>query len=220
MRRLAAPLAVVVSYLIGSIPVSGLVARAVRGVDLRQVGTGTVSGTGLYRVAGIGPLLVGGILDLAKGSVGVLVAGSDRKSLRIATGSATVAGHNWSVYLGGAGGRGLSPAMGVLLVEAPEGFLVLLTGLAVGKGVDATSLGALAADVALFPVLARTRGRRGVVMAAALVLPMLLKRILGNHPPASGDRLGVYLNRFLFDQDSSRWPRVIRRATGEERLRA
>lgn len=208
-RRLAAPVAVAVSYLVGSIPVSGLVARVVRGVDLRQVGTGTVSGTGLYRVAGLGPLLVGGILDLLKGSIGVSIGGSDRKCLRIFTGSAAVVGHNWSIYLRGAGGRGLSPAMGALLVEAPEGFLVLLSGMAVGKSLDATSLGAFAADLALFPVLTRTRGRRGVMIAAALVTPMLLKRILGNRPPVEKDRWGVYLNRLLFDQDTPHWPHPI-----------
>ncbi|MGA7271454.1 MAG: glycerol-3-phosphate acyltransferase, partial [Acidimicrobiia bacterium] len=69
-RRLSAVVVMALSYLVGSIPFSGLVARLLRGVDLRDYGTGTVSGTGLYRVAGFGPLVVGGVLDVAKGSVG------------------------------------------------------------------------------------------------------------------------------------------------------
>ena len=46
----------VFAYLLGAIPFSNLFARRLRGIDLRDEGTGTVSGTGLYRVAGFGPL--------------------------------------------------------------------------------------------------------------------------------------------------------------------
>lgn len=42
----------VVAFAAGSIPFSNLAARRARGVDLRRVGTGTVSGSALYRVAG------------------------------------------------------------------------------------------------------------------------------------------------------------------------
>ncbi|MFQ5523563.1 MAG: glycerol-3-phosphate acyltransferase [Acidimicrobiia bacterium] len=197
------------SYLLGSVPFSGLIARRLKGVDLRQVGTGTVSGTGLYRVAGLGPLIVGGILDLAKGSVGPLLAGESRPGLAIAAGAAAVVGHNWSLFLRGAGGRGISPAMGAMLPLAPEGSLLLLVALAVGKAADATSLGAFAGFVGLFPLLSRTRSL-GTLLAAALVAPMLVKRVLGNQPPSGPDKLRVYLVRLFFDQDTPRWPRWFR----------
>jgi glycerol-3-phosphate acyltransferase PlsY len=48
------------AYLAGSVPFSGLAARLVAGVDLRDHGTGTVSGTGLYEVAGFVPLALAG----------------------------------------------------------------------------------------------------------------------------------------------------------------
>lgn len=209
MRRLSSlpgPLVLAVSYLVGSIPFSGWLARRLTGVDLRQVGTGTVSGTGLFRVAGLGPLLVGGVLDLVKGTVGPLLAGARRPRLRAAAGAATVVGHNWSLYLDGAGGRGISPAMGSMLVGAPEGSALMLAGLAAGKASRATSLGAFVAYAALIPFLGRRRGRAGAVTAVALVVPMLVKRVLGNRPPAGSDRGRVYLCRLVFDQDTAEWP--------------
>src|SRR5436190_14384415 len=92
----------VFAYLLGAVPFSYLFARRLRGVDLRHTGTGTVSGTGLYRVAGFGPLAVAGVLDVAKGAFAVLIAGPGRPGLAAAAGGAAVIGHNWSVFLRGA----------------------------------------------------------------------------------------------------------------------
>jgi glycerol-3-phosphate acyltransferase PlsY len=200
------------SWLAGSIPFSQLFARALRGVDLRTVESGTVSGTGLYRVAGFGPLAVAGVLDIAKGAVGPALAGRDRPGLQAAAGAAAVAGHNWSPWLGGAGGRGISPAIGALLATEWPGAAVLLGGLAVGRLARQTGLGALAADLALFPVLAARRGRRGLALAGALVAPMLAKRLAGNQPPPSTGRARVLASRLLFDNDTGLAPR--RRGAG------
>src|SRR5437763_12803090 len=109
------------SYLVGAIPFSNLMARRRRGVDLRTIGSGTVSGTSLYNVAGFGALALAGVCDVAKGSVGPLLAGRDRPGLQAAACGAAVAGHNWSPFLGGAGGRGISPAIGALRATAPAG---------------------------------------------------------------------------------------------------
>lgn len=212
MRR--APVVLAVSYLIGSIPFSGMLARWLKGVDLRNVGTGTVSGTGLYRVAGAGPLIIGGLLDVAKGGAGPLMAGSHRPGLRAMTAACVVVGHNWSVFLRGSGGRGISPALGAMAVTAPEGTLVILGGLAAGRASRATSLGALASYLALIPVLPRTRGGWGAATAAAVVAPMLLKRVMGNQPVQGSDRARTYVNRLLFDQDTPQWPRWLSTAEG------
>lgn len=205
-RRLSGPAVLAVAYLAGAVPFSQIVARKTRGVDLRTVGAGTVSGTGLYRVAGLGPLLVGGILDLLKGAVGPVLAGRDRPRLAALAGGAAVVGHDWSVFLGGAGGRGISAAMGSFLVNGWEGSVVLLVGVALGRPLRATSLGAFAAYLALFPVLSRRRGAAGRAAAAAVVVPMLVKRVVGNRPPAAGSGRRVRLNRLLFDQDTPAWP--------------
>jgi acyl phosphate:glycerol-3-phosphate acyltransferase len=59
--------AVIGAYLLGAVPFSQIVSMRVAGTDLRAVGTGTVSGTGLYRIAGLWPLILGGGLDVVKG---------------------------------------------------------------------------------------------------------------------------------------------------------
>lgn len=194
------------AYLVGSIPFSGLLARILRGVDLRVYGTGTVSGTGLYRVAGLGPLLAGGILDVAKGAVGPALAGPSRPVLAAVAGGAAVAGHNWSAYMGGAGGRGISPALGSMLITGWHGAIHLLGALVVGKALRATSLGAFLGYLTLPAVMARHRGRHGLLAGLLLMIPILVKRVAGNRPLPDEDTSRVALNRLLFDQDSPHWP--------------
>jgi glycerol-3-phosphate acyltransferase PlsY len=198
----APPTVVVASgYLAGAVPFSNLVARRTRGVDLRDVGTGTVSGTALYRVAGFAPLACGGVLDVAKGAVGPLLAGRDRPVLAAVAAGAAVAGHNWSVFLDGAGGRGISPAMGGLLATAWPGTVVLAAGLAGGRLARHTALGSLVAYVVLVPVLARCRGATGVAAGAAVVVPLLVKRVTGNGPPPVPRRPRWWWSRLLYDRD-------------------
>jgi len=191
------------SYLAGSVPFSNLVAHQRASVDLRDVGTGTVSGSGLLEVAGFGPLAVAGLAEVAKGAVGPLLAGRDRPALAALASAAAVCGHNWSIWLGGAGGRGISPAIGALLVCHRPGAVTLLAGLSF-RAVRATGLGGFLADVAVVPVLARTGGRPGAIIGAAVVIPMLTKRLLGNRPPTTRD-LATYGARLVFDRDE--WTR-------------
>jgi glycerol-3-phosphate acyltransferase PlsY len=191
----------VAAYLAGSIPFSNVVSRRLRGVDLREVGSGTVSGSALYRVAGFVPLAVAGALDVGKGAVGPLLAGSSRPVLAALAGGAAVAGHNWSPFLRGAGGRGISPAMGALLVNGWPGVVVLGAGLAGGRLAHRTSLGCFVSYLALVPALAATRGRSAALAGGAVLLPMLVKRVVGNHPPTGDARVRIYLRRLVHDQD-------------------
>jgi glycerol-3-phosphate acyltransferase PlsY len=200
-RALRPWLGVGVAFLIGSIPFSNIAARLTRGVDLRKVANGTVSGTSLYRVAGFGPLAAAGVLEVGKGAVGPLLAGRDHPAAAALAAGACVAGHNWSPFLRGAGGRGLSPAIGALGVAAWPGSLVLLAGMAGGKIVGQAAPGSLLAQAALIPVLARVRGRYGALAGAAVLAPMLAKRLLGNAPVVGGGAGRVYLTRLLLDRD-------------------
>ena len=187
----------------GAVPFSGMAARLVAGVDLRRRGTGTVSGTGLYEVAGFGPLALAGSLDVAKGALGPLLAGPRRRPVLAAlSAGAAVAGHNWSPLLGGAGGRGLSPALGATLACAPEATAVLGAAMGVGRLLRQTALVSLLGIGALFPVLWRRRGGPGLVLAASLAVPMVGKRLAGNSPlPTGAGRARVVRTRLLFDRD-------------------
>ena len=209
-------LAVPAAYLVGAIPFSNIAARRLGGVDLRRVGTGTVSGTGLFAVAGLGPLMLAGILDVAKGAVGPLLAGGDDPVRRALAAAAGVSGHNWSPWLSGAGGRGISPAIGALLPAAPAGAATLLAGLAGGRAAGETAVGCLVADAAVVPVSARAHGRDGALCAAGVLVPILAKRLAGNAPPARR-RPTTYVWRLVFDRDvrekgAARSHLVLRRA--------
>jgi glycerol-3-phosphate acyltransferase PlsY len=189
------------AWLAGSVPFSQIAAKVTTDTDLRTVGSGTVSGTALHQVAGFGPLAVAGVCELATGALGPAVAGRDRPLVAAVAAGAAVAGHNWSPFLRGAGGRGISPAAGALLVVAPAGTAVLLGGMAVGRLLGETALGSLAADIALVPVVARVHGRDAAWAAAAVLVPMVVKRVAGNRRPNGPDRWRTVVNRLLYDRD-------------------
>lgn len=187
------------AFLAGSIPFSNIAAKLVRGVDLRTVGTGTVSGTALFRVAGFPALAVAGIFDVAKGALGPALAG-DRVGLAAVAGGLAVAGHNWSPFLRGSGGRGVAPALGALLVQAWPGAIFLLGGLIVGKAFRNTGLGGFIAEVVLTPFLAVLEGAAGGLVGVMIALPMLGKRLVGNGRPARDDAR-AYVVRLLYDRE-------------------
>lgn len=113
---------VLLAYLVGSIPTSYMAGR-LRGVDLREHGSGNLGATNTYRVLGAAVALPVLLLDIAKGFVpaalfptwdGVAVEG-----LAIAYGVAAILGHVWPVFLGFRGGKGVATGAGVLFALAP-----------------------------------------------------------------------------------------------------
>ena len=110
-----------ISYVVGSIPWGFLITLAVKGVDIRQYGSGKTGTSNVLRSAG-GPFAVLAlILDLSKGLLAVFLARSvsDSATVEVAAGLIALAGHNWSVFLGFKGGRGIATGLGGLLVMAP-----------------------------------------------------------------------------------------------------
>lgn len=190
------------SYLVGSLPLTNFASRRLSGVDLRDVGTGTVSGTGLYSVTGFAPLALVGCLELAKGATGPLLAGKDRPLLAAAAGGCAVAGHDWSPFLRFSGGRGIAPALGASMIVAPEGTALLGAGLGFGRLAGETALGCFLSIVSMPFLLAHRRGLVGAAAGLFLALPMLAKRILGNGPVAASPPWLVYVYRLLLDRDS------------------
>ena len=118
-------------YLLGSLPFALWITRLVKGVDVRDAGSGHVTTTNTIRQAGwlAGALVL--VLDIGKG---VLVvwrarhAGLSGWSLAL-TGSLAVAGHCWPVFAQFRGGMGLATMGGGLLAISPLGFLLALATL-------------------------------------------------------------------------------------------
>lgn len=114
------PLMLLGAYVLGSIPFAQVLAR-VRGLDLREVGSGNVGAGNLTRTIGLGWGVVAAALDGLKGLIPVWLSlhsglGPGAAGL---VGVAAVVGHNWSIFMGGRSGRGLAPAAGLVLALNP-----------------------------------------------------------------------------------------------------
>lgn len=194
-------LTLVVAFTFGAMPFSYLVAQAVAKTDLRTVGGGTVSGTSLYQVAGFFPLAVGGVLDVVKALPALLLAGGAPLLSAFAIGF-TVAGHNWSPFIGGHGGRGISPALGGFLIIAWPGTVLILSGLAVGRLLRHTGLVTFVTLLFLPWLLLSTHGSYAFLAGWMVLIPALLKRVMGNAPPPPEQkRSRVLAHRLVFDND-------------------
>jgi glycerol-3-phosphate acyltransferase PlsY len=170
--------ALVAAYLAGGIPVSYLVARKAYQVDLREFGSGQVSPSNLYRLAGLRPAVAAGLFEVAKGAVGPALAFGQPLWAVALAGFLAVAGHNWSPFLKGAGGRGLSTATGAMAVLAWPGALVLCAGLIGGAVARHVYIGMSVALAALVPVL-YVIGKSGYAIAGGVVLlPIAAKTVV------------------------------------------
>lgn len=121
--------AVVLAYLLGSIPTSYLVVRAVKGIDLRQTGSGNLGATNLFRTLGWAWAVPVTLFDMAKGAIPVLLLGPWAGlgyGGRILIGLVAVAGHIFSVFMRFQGGKGVATGGGVVLGLAPGAFAVAL----------------------------------------------------------------------------------------------
>lgn len=163
------------SYLLGAVPFSYLVART-RGVDLRTVGSGNLGSGNVWRACGFKPFLVTIVLDVLKGATVPLIA---RHRLRlpplsvVLTGISAMLGHTFPVYMRFKGGKAAATGAGVLLAIFPVGMVLSLVAWFGAVFVTRiTSVGTLLASaVALVSALiAAVQGRLERVYAFFIVL--------------------------------------------------
>lgn len=119
MNLLFLAISTVGAYLIGSIPVAYMFGRMLKGLDIREHGSGNMGATNAFRVLGRGPGTIVLILDIIKGIIPVTLlanAFSQGNALSLVIISiAAVAGHNWTIFLGFKGGKGMATSLGVLI---------------------------------------------------------------------------------------------------------
>lgn len=127
----AVALAVALGYLLGAVPFGLLVARAMRGIDLREYGSHRTGATNALRTIGARGAALVFLLDVGKGIAAVLVARLlvDDADLRewaaAAAGFAAIVGHNWSIFIRFTGGRGVATSTGALGALVPLALLIL-----------------------------------------------------------------------------------------------
>ena len=211
------------AYLVGSTPTAYLVARWVKGVDIRRYGSGNIGGSNVTRNVGKGyGVLVGAFDVLVKGTVTVALARALGLDLEYQAVAALVAaaGHNWSLFLWPSGGRALSVIMGSLLLLAWKELLALLVVTAIGFLLFRSL--ALWFGIALFllPVWAILFGEPAIIVwfCVGVVVVSALKRLLSNPgtaPPGLRWR-DMAIPRLLFDRDTPRSGNWVVRRPGDD----
>ena len=131
--------AVVLGYLLGSIPTAYIAVRIATGKDIRQLGSANVGGLNTFREVGIKPAMVVGFIDFGKGAAAVAIAYwlLDVSQLFVMlAGLTAVIGHMRMVFMKFSGGNGMSALFGSLIVLMPVygywyGFLIFLGVIAI-----------------------------------------------------------------------------------------
>jgi len=195
------------AYLLGSIPTAYLAGRWLKGIDIRDYGSGTVSGSTVYERVARWAVFPVGLFDVAKAALPAWLG--LRLGLGLpaaaAAGMAAAVGHNWPVFLRFTGGRALGCFLGILAVVFPWGAPWLLGFLAVGRLLGSSAEWALA-GVALLPALALILGRPPAVvwLGVAMLLLTAAKRLEANRrplPPPGPERRRALLRRLIYDRD-------------------
>jgi glycerol-3-phosphate acyltransferase PlsY len=126
-------IAIIIGYLLGSIPTAFIVSRTRKGIDIRNIGSRNMGGANVMREIGAREGIFVGLVDIAKGAGAILVAQAlDIPELWVfGAGFAALVGHNFPVFARFRGGRGAATIIGIFLVLAPEAMLITLVVVAI-----------------------------------------------------------------------------------------
>ena len=212
MDALLAIVVIAGAYLVGSIPTSYLVGRLVKGVDIRELGSKNVGTSNLSAQVGAWWAVPVVFFDgLAKGLLPVVIASEKVLGLglgvEVAAGIAGISGHNWSVFLGFTGGRGMLTVLGV--IGALNFPLLIVYGSVAALGVLFTPWKDSAVwwmiAVVLMPAWVALLNLPVEIIwfAAAFAVVAAAKRMTSNSLKGSDGAItpGLLLTRFLFDRD-------------------
>lgn len=186
--------ACLLSYLLGSVSFSFLVVRALAGKDLRQQGTGNLGGRNVSRILGKGLASLVVLLDMSKGAAAVLFTQQlvgEATWIALLAMAAVLLGHNYSIFLGLHGGKGLAAGFGALLFISPATLGVLTAAaavtLAVTRDVYKAALTMIfvfvPAVVYLYP--SEYAAWLAAVLVAAVVMSRHMKHLSQGSPAAS-----------------------------------
>ncbi len=150
-----------VSYLIGSFPTAIIAGKLLKGIDIRDYGSGNAGGTNVFRVLGKSAGIFVMAFDILKGALATFYISQIVFSevsvalvyLQIIAGIAAIAGHIWTIFAGFKGGKGVGTAAGMLLVLYPVAILIcFILFLIIVFTTKYVSLGSITAAVCL-PVI-------------------------------------------------------------------
>jgi glycerol-3-phosphate acyltransferase PlsY len=196
-------ISILLSYLIGSIPSGFLLTKYVMKTDVRKYGSGNIGATNVARVMGLKSGILVAVLDILKGFLGVLIGQliiGDAASIYILlVAMAAIAGHDWSIFMGFSGGKGVATTFGVILKLYPLAFLAYaLIWLVLVMTTRYVSLGSIIGSISLpFVIYFTGFSRPHVIFGVLLSLFVMythranIKRLLnGEENRMDPDRLG------------------------------
>ena len=201
----------IASYLLGSLPTAYLIGKLVKGVDIRNYGSGNVGGSNVLHHFGkrwsvpleLFDILVKGALPVW---IGLYVLGLERSSaLLVVAPLLAVAGHNWSIYLKFQGGRGIAIVVGSLLALSPFTLVAFAAVFLIGWALTRSSGVWVLISMTLLPtwvVLVRDPVVISYYCIGMLAL-VVTKRLLSNWTPFPEDlpKGKVLFNRLFLDRD-------------------
>ena len=188
----------ILGYLLGSIPSGWLAGCWLKGIDLRELGSGSTGATNVLRQVGKGPALVVFLIDVGKGAAAVLIARALGLGdwIQVLAGLTALAGHMWPVWLGFKGGKAVATGLGLFLGLAwPVGLASFGVFLVVFSLSRYVSLASVLAAISL-PLLmaAGTDSNANLVIALVAMLLVLwrhrsnIQRLINGTEPKLGQK--------------------------------
>ena len=190
--------ALLLGYLLGSIPFGVLLTRAFGAGDLRQIGSGNIGATNVLRTGHKGLAAATLLLDLAKGYVAVVLARHLFPGDELLAAATVFIGHCYPAWLKFRGGKGVATLMGIVLaIHWPCGLIFAVVWLGLLASLRISSVAGIAAAFSA-PLSAALFGRLdAVVLLLALLLIVVWKhrgnieRLLdGTEPRVGGEARG------------------------------
>jgi len=200
------------AYLLGSVPAAYLVAKWSRGIDVRRYGSGNVGASNILRITSKRLSIPVIIFDLGKGMLPIYIAQLIGLQVyqQVIVGSATIIGHNWSVFLRFSGGRGILTTAGVVFVLSWKLALVLVAIAFAFLPFGQFALGTLIA-LTLLPISSWFINQPFSIEKSLLItlsfvaIPLLaiVRRLTAPQTPftTSVPPTQLFINRLLFDRD-------------------
>jgi len=173
---IAAVVAAIIGYLLGSIPWGLVLARVCGYGDIRRIGSGNIGATNVLRTGSKALAAATLALDLAKGVAAVWIAALLGGPAILAAGAAVVVGHMFPVWLGFRGGKGVATAFGVLIALAwPVALAAAAVWLATAVAFRFSSLASLVAAVACAAGAPLLVDRHRAMLIAAIAILVVIR---------------------------------------------
>jgi len=172
--------AIILSYLLGSIPSGFLLTKYAGLGDIRGIGSGNIGATNVLRTGRRGLAALTLLLDGGKGVVAVLLARKLFAGTETVAAFAALLGHMYPVWLRGKGGKGVATAIGVMTALSwPTGLTMIIVWLLAALYWHYSSLAALVA-ISLTPFLAIALGRTDLLWLTVVMVFLVTAKHIAN----------------------------------------